>query len=138
MEAFPGAEGPFLLPKKQVVTEGKDTRIFIKAGVIIASAKIKSMPAYIMVDVDIHDFSQYEEYKKLTPASVTAFGGKFIVRGGTTETLEGDWKPGRIVVLEFPTLERAKEWWASAMYAPAKALRQRISATRMIVVEGVS
>ncbi len=96
------------------------------------------MPAYIIVDVNIHDPSQYEEYKRLTPASVHAYDGKFIVRGGATATLEGDWQPGRIVVLEFPTLERAKEWWASEMYAPAKALRQRISTTRMIVVDGVS
>ena len=96
------------------------------------------MPAYIIVDVNIHDLAQYEEYKRLTPASVTAFGGKFIVRGGATETLEGDWQPGRIVVLEFPSVDRAKEWWASEMYAPAKGLRQRISTTRMLVVDGVS
>ena len=96
------------------------------------------MPAYIIVDVNIHDSSQYEEYKRLTPASITAYGGKFIVWGGATETLEGDWQPGRIVVLEFPTVDRAKEWWSSEMYAPAKALRQRTATTKMIVVDGFS
>lgn len=96
------------------------------------------MPAYIIVDVNIHDLTQYEDYKKLTPASVAAYDGKFIVRGGKAETLEGDWQPGRIVVLEFPTTERAREWWSSEMYAPAKSLRQRIATTRMLLVDGVS
>jgi len=95
------------------------------------------MPAYIIVDVEIHDPVQYEDYKKMTPVSLAAYGGKFIVRGGKTETLEGDWQPQRIVVLEFPTVERAKEWWASETYAEAKSLRQRTAHTRMIVVEGL-
>ena len=95
------------------------------------------MPAYVIVDVKINNHEDYEEYKKLTPASITAYDGKFIVRGGKTETLEGDWDPERIVVLEFPTVERAKEWWASEMYAPAKQIRQRTASTQMIVVEGL-
>jgi uncharacterized protein (DUF1330 family) len=95
------------------------------------------MPAYVIVDVSIHDHKEYEEYKKLTPAAITAFNGKFIVRGGPTLTLEGDWKPERIVVLEFPTVERAREWWHSEIYAEAKLIRQRTAKTRMIIVEGV-
>ena len=94
------------------------------------------MAAYVIVDVTINDPQDYEEYKKLTPSSITAYGGKFIVRGGKTETLEGAWSPERIVVLEFPTIERAKEWWDSAMYTPAKEIRQRSATTKMIVVEG--
>lgn len=94
------------------------------------------MKAYIIVDVQVTDPARYEDYKKLTPGSLVAFEGKFIVRGGQTETLEGDWHPGRIVVLEFPSMERAKAWWSSDGYAPAKALRQAASITRMIVVEG--
>lgn len=94
------------------------------------------MKAYIIVDVQVTDSARYEDYKKLTPGSLVAFEGKFIVRGGQTETLEGDWNPGRIVVLEFPSMERAKAWWSSDGYAPAKALRQAASITRMIVVEG--
>jgi uncharacterized protein (DUF1330 family) len=94
------------------------------------------MPAYIIVEIEIHDPETYEEYKKLTPVSLGAYGGKFIVRGGKAETLEGEWQPQRIVVLEFPTVERAKEWWASEAYAPAKNLRQRTAHTKMIVVEG--
>lgn len=94
------------------------------------------MSAYVIVDVDIHDQATYEEYKKLTPASIKAYNGKFIVRGGKTETLEGDWQPGRIVVLEFPDAETAKKWWDSPEYNPAKAIRQRAATTQMLLVEG--
>lgn len=94
------------------------------------------MAAYIIVEVDVHHPEEYEAYKKLTPASLLPFNGKFIVRGGATETLEGDWQPKRIVVLEFPTKEAAKNWWASEEYAPAKALRQRTATTKMILADG--
>ncbi len=95
------------------------------------------MSAYIIVDVTITDPESYEEYKTYTPASIAAFGGKFVVRGGSVETLEGDWQPGRIVILEFPTVEIAKEWWNSEMYAPARAIRYRAAESKMIVVQGV-
>ena len=94
------------------------------------------MPAYIIVDVTIHNPSGYEDYKKLTPDSLKKYQGKFIVRGGPTETLEGNWQPGRMVVLEFPTVELAKAWWSSSEYTPAKELRQRNADTKMILVEG--
>ena len=95
------------------------------------------MPAYIIVEVHIHNEVEYEDYKKLTPASLLPFRGRFIVRGGETESLEGTWQPKRIIVLEFPTKEAAKDWWASNEYAPAKALRQRTATTNMILVQGV-
>jgi uncharacterized protein (DUF1330 family) len=94
------------------------------------------MRAYIIVDVAIEDTVQYEEYKRLTPSSILAFDGKFIVRGAPTETLEGDWMPKRFVMLEFPSKEKARAWWLSEMYAPAKSLRQRIAKTNMVLVEG--
>jgi uncharacterized protein (DUF1330 family) len=94
------------------------------------------MSAYVIVDVSIDDHKEYEEYKKLTPATIAAFNGKFVVRGGKTLTLEGDWDPERIVVLEFPTVEKAHEWWNSELYAGAKAIRQRTAKTKMIIVEG--
>ncbi|MBL7850537.1 MAG: DUF1330 domain-containing protein [Cyclobacteriaceae bacterium] len=96
------------------------------------------MPAYIIVDVNVTEPSRYEDYKKLTPASLVPYDGKFIVRGGKTETLEGDWLPGRIVVLEFPDAGKAKAWWSSAGYAPAKAIRRAASVTKMILVEGIA
>lgn len=95
------------------------------------------MPAYIIVEVDIHLPEEYESYKKLTPASLLPYQGKFVVRGGSTETLEGAWEPNRIVVLQFPTKSLAIQWWSSAGYAPAKEIRQRTASTKMILVEGV-
>lgn len=96
------------------------------------------MPAYIIVDIKINDTQMYEEYKKLTLASIAAYDGKFIVRGGATEILEGDWQPGRVVVLEFPDAARAKQWWNSSEYAAAKAIRQSAANTKMILIEGVN
>ena len=95
------------------------------------------MSAYVVVEVDVKDPARYEEYKRLVPPSIEKFGGRFLVRGGRTETLEGTWSPTRFVVLEFPDVARAKAWWASPDYAEAKALRQATSHTEMIVVDGV-
>jgi uncharacterized protein (DUF1330 family) len=95
------------------------------------------MSAYVIVDIDIHDPALYEEYKKYTPGSIAEFGGKFLVRGGEAHTLEGEWKPSRIVVLEFPSVEKAKEWWDSPTYRKARDIRQRAAKTDMIIVQGV-
>jgi uncharacterized protein (DUF1330 family) len=95
------------------------------------------MPAYIIVEISIQNPTEYEDYKKLTPPSLIPFDGKFIIRGGKAEPLEGDWNPERIVVLEFPNVERAKAWWNSEGYAPAKALRQRTAHTKMILIPGL-
>jgi uncharacterized protein (DUF1330 family) len=95
------------------------------------------MPAYVITEIDVHDTVRYEDYKKISTASVQAFGGRFVVRGGKVETLEGTWSPKRFVVVEFPTVERAKEWWSSAEYAPGKKLRNETATSQMIVVEGV-
>ncbi|HXB30184.1 MAG TPA: DUF1330 domain-containing protein [Puia sp.] len=94
------------------------------------------MSAYVIVEVTIHDHSEYEKYKKLTPAAIAAFNGRFLVRGGETISLEGDWKPERIVVLEFPSVEKANEWWLSELYTEAKLIRQRAAYTKMILVQG--
>lgn len=95
------------------------------------------MKAYIIVDVTITNPGVYEDYKKLTPASLKPFDGKFIARGGSVETVEGDWEPGRLVIIEFPSKQKAKDWWSSTEYAHAKAIRQSASKTKMILVEGI-
>ena len=95
------------------------------------------MAAYIIVDVQITDPTAYERYKAAVPATLAAYGGRFLVRGGAAETLEGDWRPNRLVVLEFDSDERAKAWWCSHEYAGPKQLRQSASVTNMIVVSGV-
>ena len=96
------------------------------------------MSAYIVVQVEVTEPAGYDEYKKMVPSSLAAFGGKFVVRGGACETLEGSWHPKRLVVLEFPSVAKAKQWWASNEYRDAKALRQRTAKTEMIVVEGAA
>jgi uncharacterized protein (DUF1330 family) len=95
------------------------------------------MAAYIVVQVDVQDPVRYADYRTMVPPTLAKYGGRFIVRGGKTETLEGDWAPKRFVVVEFPNVEQAKAWWASPEYAEAKALRQATSETLMIVAEGV-
>jgi uncharacterized protein (DUF1330 family) len=95
------------------------------------------MAGYIVADVQITDPEAYEQYKAAVPATLAAYGGKFLVRGGRTEILEGDWEPNRIVVLEFESAEKAKAWWSSQEYAAPKQLRQSASLTKMILVEGI-
>jgi uncharacterized protein (DUF1330 family) len=95
------------------------------------------MAAYIVVEVEVRDQERYETYKRMVPPSLAAYGGRFVVRGGEVETLEGEWSPKRLVIAEFPSVERAKAWWGSEEYAEAKALRQATAHTRMILIEGV-
>ena len=95
------------------------------------------MAAYVIVQVDVNDPVRYEDYKKMVPPSIEKFGGRFLVRGGKTHTLEGDWSPKRFVMVEFPNVDQAKAWWASPEYAEAKALRQATSNSMLIVAEGI-
>ncbi len=94
------------------------------------------MSAYVIVDISIIDPITYADYKNLAPAAVAMYGGKYLARGGKTEILEGDWQPGRLVILEFPDIERAKAWLNSPEYAPARALRHQAARSSMVVVEG--
>jgi uncharacterized protein (DUF1330 family) len=93
--------------------------------------------AYVIVEIDIVDPTGYEEYKKLASATVEKYGGKYIVRSGAAETLEGNWKPKRIVVLQFDSMQRAKEWLNCEEYREPRKMRHRTARTRMIAVEGV-
>jgi uncharacterized protein (DUF1330 family) len=95
------------------------------------------MPAYVLADIEVRDPERYEKYKALAPPVIAAHGGRYLVRGGRTELLEGDWSPRRTVILEFPSLEKAKAWWDSIDYAEAKALRQASARTNMLIVEGL-
>jgi len=95
------------------------------------------MSAYIIVNIDVTDPEPYERYKSMAHATVTAYGGRYIVRGGPAERLEGSWEPKRVVVLEFPDAARAKAWWSSEEYRPAKALREASARSDMILVSGI-
>lgn len=96
------------------------------------------MPAaYVIVTLDVHDPETFETYRAQVPATLAAYGGEFVVRGGAKEVLEGAWPEQRVVVLRFPSMQQAKAWHGSAEYAGPLKLRQSASEGRMIVIEGV-
>lgn len=95
------------------------------------------MVAYVIANIEVTDPVQYEDYKKLAGPAVEAGGGKYLVRGGKTEVLEGQWKPNRLVMLEFESVEKAQAWWDSTHYAQAKAIRQGSANSSMVIVQGV-
>jgi uncharacterized protein (DUF1330 family) len=94
------------------------------------------MPAYVIADVEVTDPAGFEEYRKQVPATVAKYGGRFLVRGGALEAVEGEWRPKRLVVVEFPSLQDAKRWYDSTEYKGPKALRQRTAKTKILLVEG--
>ena len=95
------------------------------------------MAAYVIAHIDVKDPVRYENYKKMSPISIEKFGGRFIARGGNVEVLEGAWQPKRLVLLEFPSVEAARQWYASDDYAPARELRQATSTGDLVVLEGI-
>lgn len=108
------------------------------AGVVVVGKQWrKPMPAYVIFQENVFDKDTFDEYKKISPVSVEKFGGRFVVRGGPIEILEGAMAFERVVIIEFPTTDAARTWHGSAEYAPAMALRQKISKGDAILVEGV-
>ncbi|TVP51451.1 MAG: DUF1330 domain-containing protein [Mongoliibacter sp.] len=93
------------------------------------------MPALVIVEVSIHNPELYEEYKKHTLGTIEKFGGRFLVRGVKNESLEGDWNPERLVILEFPNVDTAKSWWSSPEYSKIKTIRYEAAKSKMLVVE---
>ena len=96
------------------------------------------MPAYLIAEIEVTDPAAYEDYRKLTPAAIARYGGRFLVRGGKVETREGGWSPQRLIVVEFPSLEQARAFYDSPEYAPALAIRKRAARSRLLFVEGVA
>ena len=94
------------------------------------------MTAYVIAEIDVRDADLYREYGALVPATLTPYGGRFIVRGGHCETLDGGWQPPRMVVLEFPTAEQARSWYTCPEYVALMEMRKRASAGKLILVEG--
>ncbi len=103
----------------------------------MAARILRSMAAYLVVHVDVHDPVRYEAYKAMAPASIQRYGGRYLTRGGAMEVLEGDWEPKRLVLLEFPSAEQAKAFWNSPEYAEAKALRMATTTSEMVLLEGL-
>jgi uncharacterized protein (DUF1330 family) len=94
------------------------------------------MPAYMIARVQVNDWARYRQYTQATPAAIEKFGGRFIVRGGETITLEGPLETGRLVVIEFPSVDQAKAFYNSEEYARAKKLREGAATGQFLVVEG--
>ncbi len=95
------------------------------------------MAAYIVVELDVKDPKGFEPYRQPTAESVTQYGGRFIVRGGSYEVLEGDWRPPRLVVIEFPSMEAAKRWYNSKEYQKVLPIRLKHAESKMLLVNGV-
>ena len=94
------------------------------------------MAAYIIADIDVTDPAGFEEYRQRVSPMIAKWGGKYLVRGGPMETVEGDWAPKRLVVLEFESLERAKEFYRSEEYRPVMEIRHKTAVTNLVIVEG--
>ena len=95
------------------------------------------MPAYVIADVAVTDPALMDEYRKLVPATIAAYGGRFVVRGGAHQKVEGDWSPSRLVLIEFPSMEQARRWYDSEEYRAPKAMRIKAGRTNLVFVEGV-
>jgi uncharacterized protein (DUF1330 family) len=93
--------------------------------------------AYVIVDIEVKDPVEYDAYRKLAPATVALYGGKYLARGGEVRVFEGDWTPHRLVVLEFSDLDRAKAWLDSPEYGAVKSMRHRAAVTNMVAIAGV-
>ncbi len=95
------------------------------------------MPAYLLVDIEVTDAAAYEEYRMQVPPIIASHGGRYLVRGGTSEVLEGTWQPKRTVVLEFPSMVALKAFWQSPEYQPLRRVRERAARTNLVAVEGI-
>lgn len=95
------------------------------------------MAAYALIEIEVTDPETYAHYRELAPAIVAAFGGKYLMRGGATETVEGTWQPERLVILEFPSMERLHAFYNAPEYQEAKGLRQRSTRSTMVFCEGL-
>jgi uncharacterized protein (DUF1330 family) len=95
------------------------------------------MPAYLILDIHVIDSEEYAAYRERAPATLEAYGGRYLVRGGEHEVVEGDWDPERVVVVEFPSVERAREWYRSPEYQEIVEMRTRAAPSKVVLVQGV-
>ena len=95
------------------------------------------MTAYVIADIEVLDRAGYEAYRQQVPATIAAYGGRYLARGGATEVLEGSWSPRRCVILEFPSMAQLKAWWDSPEYQPLRAIRERTTRSHLVATEGL-
>ena len=96
------------------------------------------MPGYVIAEVEVTDPAGFEEYRKQVSATIQKYGGRYVVRGGSCQLLEGDRQPARIVATEFSSVEQARRWYDCEEYRGPKAIRMKTARTRALLVEGVS
>jgi uncharacterized protein (DUF1330 family) len=95
------------------------------------------MSAYVLAEIEITNPEGYKEYTTTVPATIAKYGGRFLVRGGATEVLEGEWPQKRRVIIEFASMQAAKRWWDSPDYEKPKAMRRANSKGRLLLLDGV-
>ena len=95
------------------------------------------MPAYVISDLQVRDATLVQEYRPIAAASIAQYGGRYLTRFGDIDPVEGGWAPASIVIVEFPSMARAREWWNSPEYAPGRAIAERALTRRVIFVDGV-
>ncbi len=95
------------------------------------------MAGYVIVQVNVHDPDGFAVYRDMVPPTLETYGGRYLVRGGEFDCLEGKWDPKRLVIIQFDSVERAKAWWNSKEYEPAKKLRENTAESKLIIVEGL-
>jgi uncharacterized protein (DUF1330 family) len=95
------------------------------------------MTAYVIADIEVLDPAGYEAYRQQVPATIAAYGGRYLARGGATAVLEGGWSPRRCVILEFPSMAQLKAWWDSPEYQPLRAIRKRTTRSNLVATEGL-
>lgn len=96
------------------------------------------MPAYVISEVEVRDRSAMEAYRALAAQTIVQYGGRYLARGGAAEVVEGGPPPKTIIIVEFPSMARAREWYASAEYGEALKLRQTALERRLMFVEGAA
>lgn len=95
------------------------------------------MATYVIADIEVLDSNGYDEYRRQVPATISAYGGRYLARGGATEVLEGSWSPERCIILEFPDMDQFRAWWASPEYGPLRAIRERTTKSHLVVTQGL-
>jgi len=110
--------------------------VFSLASIALSGFIVRPIPAYLIARVEVTDWNQYRKYTDATPAIIERFGGKFIVRGGEVVTLEGPPETRRVVIIEFPTLERAKAFWHSKEYSEVRKLREGAAVGQFMTIDG--
>ncbi len=95
------------------------------------------MAAYVIADIEVTDSAGFAEYQQKVPATIAAYGGRYLVRGGATEVMEGNWSPRRCVILEFPDMAQLKKWYTSPEYRPLIAIRERTTRSNLVLTEGI-